>query len=77
MQVRVLVDCDSRAKSAMFQGQVYDLPLDEAEALIAGGRAERLTVAKAQEPVANKAVEAPPSNKGANKRRDTTKRKRG
>jgi hypothetical protein len=61
MKVRVLVNCDSRARTAMFRGQEYDLPPEEAADLIADGKAE------ATERV--KAVDGPPQDKALKTRR--------
>jgi len=61
MQVRILVNGDvvvNGEKRMMFEGSVYDLPLDAARQLIDSGGAEAVT----------KAVEGPPSDKAVRTR---------
>lgn len=64
MQVRILRQCDAPGppgeRMALFEGQVYDLPLDAANELISEGAAEAVTESKAvEEPPENKAQAAP------------------
>jgi len=72
MRIRVLAQTDIRLggeKRALFDGQVYDLPVEAAEALIRDGKAVSLEPTFQEAPVyeperaEEKAVHGPPEDK--------------
>ena len=87
MRVRILQQTDIRLggeKRALFEGQVYDLPLDAAEELIAAGKAVSLEPTFQEAPVhepertEEKAVAGPPEDKAVKPQRNKRKyRRRG
>ena len=86
MRVRVLKQIDIRfggEKRALFDGQVYDLPVDAAGELIAAGKAVSLEPTFQEAPVhepervEEKAVEGPPEDKALKPQRNKRRRRRG
>jgi len=86
MRVRILQQTDIRLggdKRALFDGQVYDLPVDAAEQLIRDGKAVSLEPtfqdAPVHEPerIEEKAVEGPPEDKALKPIRNKRRRRRG
>ena len=88
MRIQVLKQTDVRLggeKRALFEGQVYDLPLDAAEELIAAGKAVSLEPTFQEAPVYEperaeaeaKAVEGPPEDKALKPQRNKRRRRRG
>ena len=86
MRVRVLKQIDIRLggeKRALFDGQVYDLPVEAAEALIRDGKAVSLEPTFQEAPVhepervEEKAVEGPQEDKALKPQRNKRRRRRG
>ena len=72
MRVECIESCDAdlgRERKALFSGQTYELPAEEASRLIKAGMVRAVPATKALEPVEDKAVHGPEATKARVNRR--------